>query len=77
MSEKKDEEQKVSLAELFKLLTEYLRLQCKLVSQRIEDYSEWDIPCECDECGGPFLPFKSDDEADEPTFPEGFEEEWS
>ena len=77
MSEKKDEEQKVSLAELFKLLTEYLRLQCELTSQRIEDYSEWGIPCECDDCGGTFLPPKSDEEGDEPSFPEGFEEEWS
>ncbi len=74
MSEKKDEEQNVSLAELFKLLAEYMRLQCELASQSIENYSEWDIPCECDDCGGPILPFKSDDEA---TFPEGFEEEWS
>jgi hypothetical protein len=77
MSEKKDEGQNVSLAELFKLLTEYLRLQCELTSQRIEDYSEWGIPCECDDCGGPLLPSKSDEEVDEPTFPDGFEEEWS
>ncbi len=77
MSEKKDEEQNVSLAELFKLLAEYMRLQCELASQSIENYSEWDIPGECDDCGGPILPFKSDDEADEATFPEGFEEEWS
>lgn len=77
MSEKKDGGQNVSLAELFKLLTEYLRLQCELTSQRIEDYSEWGIPCECDDCGGPLLPSKSDEEVDEPTFPDGFEEEWS